>query len=114
MHGDDLSVLRARLVIDHAPVRADGGQLTGRAGVWAAAPGTAASPAEGYAPGAGSQAIDAGTDLGAAVPDDYLAVARPSGSAYDLGAFEYVASTTGGRTTTQPAAADPHPGPDGA
>ncbi len=38
-----------------------------------------------------SPAIDAGTAL-ASVPDDFLGISRPQGSAYDIGAFEYVSA----------------------
>lgn len=62
----------------------------------AGAPGSATS----YEVDAGSPVIDAGFDLGSAVPDDYLGVTRPSGSAYDIGAFEYVESSTTNTSTS--------------
>jgi hypothetical protein len=48
-----------------------------------------------YAPGAGSPAIDAGADpatVGVTVTADYNGVARPQGTAYDIGAHEFGAS----------------------
>jgi parallel beta-helix repeat protein len=50
---------------------------------------SAGTSATGYAVGAGSPIIDAGTNLLSAVPDDYLKAYRPSGASTDMGAFEY-------------------------
>jgi parallel beta-helix repeat protein len=48
---------------------------------------------------AGSPAVDAGATL-SEVQDDYVNVARPQGSGYDIGAYEYTASTTSAQPTT--------------
>jgi len=55
-----------------------------------------------YAVMAGSPVIDTGTNLGSVVPYDYLLVPRPSGSAFDIGAFEAVSSTSGTTDTIPP------------
>ena len=55
-----------------------------------------------YAVTAGSPVIDAGANVGSVVPYDYLMVPRPSGSAFDIGAFEAVSSTTGSTDTIPP------------
>ncbi|MFA5248636.1 MAG: choice-of-anchor Q domain-containing protein, partial [Patescibacteria group bacterium] len=43
---------------------------------------------------AGSAAINAGIDLSAYFTDDFSGVSRPQGSAWDIGAYEYVSTTT--------------------
>ena len=53
-----------------------------------------------YAVNAGSPVIDSGYNLASAVPYDYLKVPRPSGSGFDIGAFEALASTSTGTTDT--------------
>src|SRR5262249_36739685 len=40
----------------------------------------------------GSPAVDTGQALAATLPEDFSGTARPCGSAYDVGAFEYVAT----------------------
>ena len=47
-----------------------------------------------------SAVIDAGANLGSAVPDDYSGTPRPSGNAFDIGAFEKVVSSGGGTADT--------------
>ena len=47
-----------------------------------------------------SRAVDAGLDLSASYTDDLLGTTRPQGSAYDIGAYEYV---SGIADTTAPA-----------
>ncbi|HKU70914.1 MAG TPA: right-handed parallel beta-helix repeat-containing protein [Burkholderiales bacterium] len=46
----------------------------------------------GYAVKAGSVLIDGGKNLGAMVPNDFKRVARPAGGAFDIGAYEFVAT----------------------
>lgn len=54
-----------------------------------------------YAVMAGSPVIDAGYNFGSGVPFDYVRTLRPSGSAFDIGAFEAV-SATGTTDTSAP------------
>jgi parallel beta-helix repeat protein len=46
----------------------------------------------GYALKAGSLLIDGGKNLGPMVPNDFKKIARPSGGAFDIGAYEFVAT----------------------
>jgi hypothetical protein len=52
----------------------------------------------------GSPCIDAGTDMSPDVVDDILGVARPQGSAYDMGAYEYAAKGTWSPVSIMPLA----------
>lgn len=61
-----------------------------------------------YALRDGSPVIDKGVALTGVVTTDYLAVARPVGGAYDIGAFEKVPASG---TTTPPPTTDPTPTP---
>lgn len=58
--------------------------------------------ASSYAVMTGSPVIDAGISLSGVVAYDYLKVPRPSGPAYDIGAFEAISSTATGSTDTIP------------
>lgn len=59
---------------------------------------------------AGSDCADAGTTL-ATVTEDYIGTARPQGSAYDIGAREYVVVDSGGGHSTTPAWTSPRRSP---
>ncbi len=60
---------------------------------------TSPAAAADYALTSTSPLLDKGTTL-AAVPQDYLKTARPTGAAYDMGAYEYVPVATASSTTT--------------
>ncbi|MBN1676269.1 MAG: right-handed parallel beta-helix repeat-containing protein [Kiritimatiellae bacterium] len=55
-------------------------------------PGFVDAAGEDYHLRSGSAAVGAGTDLGATVPTDFDGVARPQGTGYDIGAYEFRAA----------------------
>ena len=63
-------------------------------------PATTPPSASNYAVAPGSPAIDAGADLGGVLTMDYLGARRPSGPAFDIGAFEAAAAVA--KDTTPP------------
>lgn len=88
---DDTNVITFNRIYNCAAI-ADSGTGTTIANNTTTDPSFTNAAAKDFTLPSGSNARDAGTDVSASVPDDYLGTTRPQNGTFDIGAYEYLVS----------------------